>query len=140
MTKLPQTISKLVNIFTGKELPTGCKPLRVGDGRSRCVGGTTAVALRLLSEAQLNGAAFSFDHANYEASYSEMGARNLMATLKDVIYRLGYSGFSLSIRNYDQLRGHVVVRNIGTLPNPYSHGVLVEFNPIVEVHYDLRKS
>ena len=138
MTKLPETISKRVSVFSGKE---ECDALRHG----RCVGGTTAIAMGLLSEAQMRGASFGFDFDNYDTSKTEKGAANLLSQLKELVGMLGFEGFSFKIVSLHDTRGY---RGLGhyLLYNDYSHlnpersfGVAVWFHPIVEVHYDLRK-
>jgi hypothetical protein len=127
-------------MFTGEEV--GSESLRNG---GRCVGGTTSVALSLLAVAQSNGASFGFDFDNYETSKTEQGAKNLLSCLKDLVYKLGFVGFSFKLVSLTNVIGIQGV-SYDTLHGKYSHlnpalsfGVLVRFDPLVEVHYDLRK-
>lgn len=138
MTKLPETISKRVSVFSGKSEDEAMR-------HGRCVGGTTTVALSLLAVAQSKGAAFSFDFDNYENSRRKTAASHLMSHCQEIVDKLGYRGFTFRVCNLEGTRGlvgldHGRIHCSYSHLNPYeSYGVLVTFNPIVEVHYDLRK-
>lgn len=141
MTKLPQTISKKINIFTGCErgryLP--------GHKQNRAVGGTTAVALSMLGCAQLHGRSFGFDYDNYDNSKSEIGARNLLATLQKLVTDAGLLGFTFNIRWVGSLRGlrgidhFAITSELKPFEVDKAWGVVVEFDPYIKVDYDLRK-
>lgn len=139
MTKLPETISKKVNVFNGCELGTVPK----FQPANRCVGGTTAVALELLGKAQLDGAAFGFDYSNYDMSRSFSGANQLLSNLTELVDKLGFDGFSFKVMTVESTRG---LKGIPTqaiastcVDAKREYGVAVFFDPIVEVFYDLRK-
>lgn len=138
MTKLPETISKRVSVFNGKPEDEAIR-------NGRCVGGSTAIAMALLAEAQMKGASFGFDFDNYETSKTMQGAGHLLSHLKEIVDKLGFGGFSFKLMNLYDTRGYRGLRH-DLLHKNYSHlnpersfGVAVWFDPIVEVHYDLRK-
>lgn len=141
MTKLPQTISKTISIFTGCERG-GYLP---GQQPNRCSGGTTAVALSMLGFAQLHGSSFGFDYDNYDNHKTEIGARNLLATLKKLVTDAGLLGFSFNIQRVGSLHGLqgidyiAITHNLKPLEIDHAWGVVVRFDPYVKVDYDLRK-
>lgn len=139
MTKLPEIISKKVNVFNGCEL--GCIPKF--QPANRCVGGTTAVALELLGKAQLCGASFGFDYPNYEMPRSNIAASHLLSNLTELVDKLGFGGFTFKVMTVESTRGlkGIPTQQIAsTCVDPRrEYGVAVFFDPIVEVYYDLRK-
>ncbi len=140
MTKLPETISKKVNVFTGCEI--GSFPSQLPP--DRCVGGTTAVALKLLGDAQYSGVAFGFDFINYGSALGKSGANNLLAMLSELVTKLGFSGFTFKVMSVEDTRGlrgintQVIAESVA-VPSHTAFGVAVFFDPIIEVVYDLRK-
>lgn len=140
MTKLPETISKKVNVFNGCEL--GTYPL---SQPKRCVGGTTAVALSVIGEAQLHGASVGFDFDNYENSKGKAAAAHLMSNIEKLIKKLGFSGFTVKIKKVVDCRGlrgfdyHSITGRFKPFELESAYCVYVTFDPIVEVFYDLRK-
>lgn len=141
MTKLPQIIEKEVNIFTGCELGSFDPRLKEG----RCVGGSTAVALVMLGQAQATGASFGFDFGNYGTSKSKTGASHLLSNLTEIVDKLGFKGFTFQVRKVTELRGlrgldyHSIVHSLNPHEVDGAYGVSVHFDPIVKVVYDLRK-
>ncbi len=141
MTKLPETISKKINVFNGCEVGTIPKFQPV----NRCVGGTTAVALSVLGEAQLRGASIGFDFDNYEESKGMIAATHLMSNIEGLIKKLGFRGFTVKVKKVTDCRGlrgfdyHSIACRFKPFELESAYCVYVTFDPIVEVFYDLRK-
>lgn len=130
MTKLPQTISKRVNILTGEECPLGTAP------NERCSGRTLAIALRLLSEAMSSKHrnCFMTDHAGY----TRMHADQLRYEVLGFISQAQLDGFKVEVRTASSLRGVSGVSGILGY-NCEVYGVYVTWDQIQEIFYDLRK-
>lgn len=141
MTKLPQTISKTISIFTGCERGSYLP----GQQPNRCNGGTTAIALSMLGCAQLHGHSFGFDYDNYDNSKNEIGARNLLATLQKLVNDAGLLGFTFNIQRVGSLGGlrgidyFAITSKLKPFEVDKACGVVVKFDPYVKVNYDLRK-
>lgn len=126
MTKLPQIISKRVNIITGKEVPLGC----CDEDYPRSSGRTTAIALKAISEAiTKSGCVFVTDHEDYPTYCTEMSAKLLVGRIKFLLDKMGLDGFSVIIAHQGERR----------LNGSYVWGAKVQWSPIQEVYYDLRK-
>ena len=126
MTKLPETINKRVNVFTGREVPIGC----VDSDRPRCTGRTTAIALGAISIAMKSGRYLAFDHDDYPSCFTQNAAGNLAIIIENTIKDLGFDGFTVEVAHHPD-----TFRNNGSK----CWGVLIQFSPYKEVFYDLRK-
>lgn len=135
MTKLPQTISKKINILTGREAGDCSIP------PDRCKGRTTAMALVLLGEAQASGISFGFDYVGNNAFTKQM-ADHLRGTLEELVKKANLDGFTFKIMMLEDFRGYKGYHNYvepERVHKDSDFGVAVFFNPIKEVIYDLRK-
>lgn len=125
MTKLPQTISKRVHILTGEEVPLGC----ISSNYPRASGRTTAISLKAISDAMMHGSTFVTDHCDYPQYCTELGAKFLVGRIRGLIDSMGLVGFSV-----------ILTHNGDRRPNgSYVYGAKVQWSPVQEVFYDLRK-
>lgn len=140
MTKLPETISKRVNVITGEEVPLGVVDPRY----PRCSGRTTAIALQLIASALASKIAVSSDHLDYESALTSNSADNLKHEVLGCINQLGLRGFTVSVIPLSKYigfrKGNVTMLSPDSLcADSRAFGVEVRFNLYQEVHYDLRK-
>lgn len=140
MTKLPETISKRINVVTGEEVPLGC----VDPHYPRASGRTTAIALQLIASALARKVAVSSDHLDYETAVTHNAADNLKHEVLGCIEQLGLRGFTVSVIPLSKYmgfrRGDVTMLSPDNLcADSKAYGVEVKLNLYKEVHYDLRK-
>lgn len=125
MTKLAQTISRRVHILTGEDIPLGCMSVNY----PRATGRTTAISLKAISDAMVFGSAFVTDHDDYPQYCTELGAKLLVGRIRGLIDSMGLVGFSV-----------ILTHNGIRRPNgSYVYGARVQWSPVQEVFYDLRK-
>ncbi|QGH45098.1 hypothetical protein [Ralstonia phage Reminis] len=126
MTKLPQTINKRFNIITGKEVPLGC----CDEDYPRASGRTTAIALRAIADAMSpGGGVFVTDHDDYPTYCTEMSAKLLVGRIKHLLGKMELNGFSVTLTHQGARRNN----------GSYVWGAQVQWSPVQEVFYDLRK-
>lgn len=143
MTNIPQTIKVHYNAFTGSEVREDCYGIIKG-GRSS--GRTTAGLLTCIAlSLDIFGNTFYIDHAMATKSI----ALHNRGLAKSLIKQLGLNGFKVSVRSIASLRGvsnYNIISNgsriygkVDSEDNANWFGVFIEFSPVVEVTYELRK-
>lgn len=121
---IPTTITKRLNVYTGRECDFGTEMDYRASGR------TTARVLLAIAEAMNNGRAILKDHDDYVGASSLPIARNLVVLTKHRLVQMGLHGFKVT----------TVTGGRGTeFPYTKGHAVLVEFSPVQEFVYELRK-
>lgn len=135
MTKLPQTISKYISVFSGEEVSDNCKRTASFIMTGRRSGRTTSLLLRGLGIAvESRDGAIVVDHHTTTMRQAEHNA----AIAREIISALGFGGYKVTVKRFSDLIGIFPIV-VGSVSEPDLFCVHIEFYPIVEVHYDLRK-